>query len=340
MIITDEEKVRLQRLFDATNKMNEPITGSTVLEWYDRRKAAREKFRLLFNSANLEQLSKDDFVSFLYFENNQSWTGLYRRGTEAAEHINEVKKAIAYLQNESVDIRTRINEVLRGKLAVKGMGKNLATAILHVCDNADKYGVWNNMAEGTLEKLGLLPEMTTNKGETYARINEVLNSIKKELNTDLAHVDCFMYRARELLEGDTTGKNATGQTTEGVAFRLEKELIDFIAKNISVIESGLQFKENEYPTDAGRIDLLGIDRKGNFIVIETKKGRESDKVVGQISRYMGWVKLKMANHSQNVRGIIITNESDEQLSYAVAAHDNIKLKYYRVKFELADHLSN
>jgi hypothetical protein len=254
--------------------------------------------------------------------------------------MNEVKKAIAYLQNESVDIRTRINEVLGGKLAVKGMGKNLATAILHVCDNSDKYGVWNNMAEGTLEKLGLLPEITTNKGETYARINEVLNNIKKELNTDLAHVDCFMYMARELLEGDTTGKNATDQTIEGVSFRLEKELIDFIAKNISLIENGLQFKEKEYPTDAGRIDLLGVDKKGDFIVVETKKGRESDKVVGQISRYMGWVKLKMANHSQNVRGIIITNEPDEQLSYAVAAHDNIKLKYYRVKFELTDHLSN
>jgi hypothetical protein len=52
MIITDEDKVRLQRLFTATNKMNEPIAGNTVLEWYDRRKAAREKFRLLFNLAN------------------------------------------------------------------------------------------------------------------------------------------------------------------------------------------------------------------------------------------------------------------------------------------------
>jgi hypothetical protein len=337
-MITDEEKRNLQRLFNATNTMNEPITGSTVLEWYERRRLAKEKFGLIFSSANLEKLTKEDFISFLYFENNQSWTGLYRRGTEAAEHLNELKKAIAYLQDESIDIKTRINEVLDGKLAVKGMGKNLATAILHVCDKADKYGVWNNMAEGTLEKLGLLPEMTTNKGEAYARINEVLNNIKRELNTDLDHVDCFMYMARELLEGETTGKIATSQMIEGVSFRLEKELIDFLAKNISVIESGLQFREKEYPTDAGRIDLLCVDKKGDFVVIETKKGRESDKVVGQISRYMGWIKLKMANHKQNVRGIIITNEPDEQLSYAIAPHDNIKLKYYRVKFELADNL--
>jgi len=134
MMIRYEEKRNLQRLFEAVNKMNEPITGSTVLEWYERRRAAKEKYGFLFNSANLEKLNKEDFISFLYFENNQSWTGLYRRGTEAAEHIDEVKKAIAYLQDETVDIKTRINEVLDGRFAVRGMGKNLATAILHVCD--------------------------------------------------------------------------------------------------------------------------------------------------------------------------------------------------------------
>jgi len=193
------------------------------------------------------------------------------------------------------------------------------------------------MAEGTLELLGLLPKMSTDKGETYTRINEVLNTIKRELNTDLARVDCFMYMARELLESET-GKILTDQTMEGVSFRLEKELIDFLAKNITIIESGLQLQQKEYPTDAGRIDILCTDTKGDFVVIETKKGRESDKVVGQISRYMGWVKLKMADHNQNVRGVIITNEPDEQLSYAIAPHSNIKLKYYKVKFELTDYL--
>lgn len=338
MTITDEEKGNLQRLFSAVNKMNEPITGSTVLEWFERRRAAKEKFGFLFNSANLEKLNRDDFISFLYFEHNQSWTGLYRRGTAAAEHFDEVKKAMAYLQDESIDIKNRINEVLGGRFAVKGMGKNLATAILHVCDNSDRYGVWNNMAEGTLELLGLLPKMSTDRGEAYTQINEVLNIIKRELNTDLARVDCFMYMARELLESEITGKIVTDQTIEGVSFRLEKELIDFLAKNISVIEDGLRLHEKEYPTDAGRIDILCTDRKGDFVVIETKKGRESDKVVGQISRYMGWVKLKMANQNQSVRGIIITNEPDEQLSYAVAPHGNMKLKYYKVKFELTDHL--
>jgi len=337
-MITDEERRNLQKLFNTVNKMNEPMTGSTVLEWYERRKIAKEKFRQLFNPANLEKLEKDEFVAFLYFENNQSWTGLYRRGIEAAENLNGLKKAIAYLQNETVDIKARINEVLDGRFAVRGMGKNLATAVLHVCDNSDKYGVWNNMVEGTLELMGLLPRMTTNKGETYARINEVLNNIKIELNTDLARVDCFMYMARGLLEGEKAEQITPQEGVEGVSLSLEKDLINFLAKNTSLIENGLQLKEKEYQTEgAGRIDLLCIDRNGDFVVIETKKGRESDKVVGQVSRYMGWVKLKLARQDQRVRGIVITNEPDEQLNYAIAPHENIKLKYYKVRFDLSDH---
>jgi len=336
-IITDEEKANLRRLFDSVKKMNEPITGTTVPEWYEKRKAAKEKFRQLFSPANLGRLSKEEFMTFLYFENNQSWTGLYRRGTQAAENMEGVRKAIAYLENESIDVKTRVNGVLDGQLAVTGMGKNLATGILHVYDSSDKYCVWNNMVEGTLELLGLLPRLTTNKGECYVRINEVLNNIKKELDTDLAYVDCFMYMVRELLGGEP-GKIAP-EGPEGVSVSLEKDLVNFLAKNISLVESGLQLQQKEFQTDeAGRIDLLCVDKDGNFVVIETKKGKESDKVVGQVSRYMGWVKLKLAKQNQKVRSIIITNEPDEQLHYAVAPHDNIKLKYYKVKFELSDQL--
>jgi len=334
-MITEEEKSNLKRLFDAIKKINEPITGITVPEWYEKRKAAKEKYRQLFSPANLAKLSKEEFMTFLYFENNQSWTGLYRRGTEAAENMQGLREAIAYLQKEPIDIKTRINEVLDGRLAVKGMGKNLATAILQVCDNQDKYGVWNNMVEGTLELLGLLPRLTTNRGESYARINEILNIIKTELNTDLVYVDCFMYMAREFLGGEGT-EITTREIPGGVSVSLEKDLINFLAKNISLVEGGLQLQQKEFQTEAGRIDLLCIDKEGNFVVIETKKGKESDKVVGQVSRYMGWVKLKQAEQNQKVRGIIITNEPDDQLNYAVAPHDNIKVKYYKVRFELSD----
>lgn len=327
----------LLELFKTVKSMKEPVTGITVPEWYEKRKLAKERFRVFFSQPNLQRLSKDEFLTFLYLENNQSWTGLYRRGTEAADDMPKLKEAIAYLQNESIDAKTRINEVLDGKLAVKGMGKNLATAILHVCDQSDRYGVWNNKVEESLEQLGLLPKLTTDRGECYVRINEVLNRLKKELETDLIYIDCFMYMVLEFLKGKAT-ERIEGRVVEGISVSLEKDLVNFLATNTSLVEDGLQLKEKEYSTDIGRIDLLCVDRDGNFVVVETKKGKESDKVVGQISRYMGWVKTKIAQENQHVRGIIITNEPDEQLNYAVAAHDNVKLKYYKVQFQLHDSL--
>jgi RecB family endonuclease NucS len=117
---------------------------------------------------------------------------------------------------------------------------------------------------------------------------------------------------------------------------LEKDLINYLASDPSQIEKGLELKEKEYDTkNAGRIDLLCIDRNSDFVVIETKKGKESDKVVGQIQRYMGWINRNLAKNGENVRGIIIVNEFDGKakwLDYAVSVNDNIQLKYYEVKF--------
>ena len=57
------------------------------------------------------------------------------------------------------------------------------------------------------------------------------------------------------------------------------------------------------------------DQKGNYVVIETKKAGESDKVVGQILRYVGGLKKE----GKKVRGIIIVNEPDEKLEFAIEA---------------------
>jgi len=118
---------------------------------------------------------------------------------------------------------------------------------------------------------------------------------------------------------------------------LEKDLANYLANDPSLIEEGLKLKGKEYDTrNVGRIDILCIDRTGDFVVVETKKGKESDKVVGQIQRYMGWVKRNLSKKGENVRGIIIVNEFDEWLDYAVSVNENIRLLYYEVKFAVRD----
>jgi restriction system protein len=83
-------------------------------------------------------------------------------------------------------------------------------------------------------------------------------------------------------------------------FVLEKYLEDFIVSNFLTIfqgqlkiyedsdeDEGQQFDTNEI----GRIDILAIEPSTkSFVVIELKKGRPSDEVVGQTLRYMGWDK--------------------------------------------------
>ena len=112
-------------------------------------------------------------------------------------------------------------------------------------------------------------------------------------------------------------------------------MINYLASDPSQIEAGLELKGKEYDTKSvGRIDLLCIDKNRDFVVVETKKGKESDKVVGQIQRYMGWITRNLAKNGGSVRGIIIVNECDEWLDYAVSVNDNIQLKYYEVKWSI------
>jgi len=132
-------------------------------------------------------------------------------------------------------------------------------------------------------------------------------------------------------EKDKKGEEAFEQYT---SVSLEKDLKEYLAKNPNVLEKGLTLIQKEFPTDVGSIDLLFSDNKGFDVITELKKGKESDIVVGQISRYIGWI---IKNKNKKVRGIIVVNEPDQRLEYSILPFGGlIKIKYYRVKFEVSD----
>lgn len=128
-------------------------------------------------------------------------------------------------------------------------------------------------------------------------------------------------------------------------FVLEKYLEDFIVSNFDTIFRGhlRVFEDSEgndgqqYATDIGPIDILAIDEKTKaFVVIELKKGRPSDRVVGQVLRYMGWVKRNLCNNGQSVRGLVICRDYDPKLTYALEMTNSIDVRYYSVSFKLKD----
>lgn len=128
-------------------------------------------------------------------------------------------------------------------------------------------------------------------------------------------------------------------------FPVENHLRDFIANNISAIKVGghkLQlFTDNtgrdglEYPTDVGRIDILAVDESANFVVFELKLSRGSDRAIGQIMRYMGWVKQNLAKEKK-VKGVIVAKAADEKLKYAASITPNISLFEYDLDFKIKE----
>jgi restriction system protein len=74
--------------------------------------------------------------------------------------------------------------------------------------------------------------------------------------------------------------------------------------------------------------------KSVLLVIELKKGRVSDVVVGQTQRYMGYVQGELAEPNQKVQGLIIGLDEDLRLKRALAVTQNIEFYRYQVTFKL------
>ena len=129
-----------------------------------------------------------------------------------------------------------------------------------------------------------------------------------------------------------------------VAFALEKHLEDFLVANWEKTDLGKDFDifaedgekvGQQYPTDTGPMDILAISKdKSTLLVVELKRGRASDVVVGQILRYMGYVTVVLAQEHQTVRGLIIAKDADLKMQRALTAAPNIDFYRYQIDFKL------
>jgi len=86
-----------------------------------------------------------------------------------------------------------------------------------------------------------------------------------------------------------------------------------------------------YRTEAGEIDLLCYDSKGNLVVIELKRDRAPDRVVAQIDRYLSWVRANLAQPGQRVWGLIIARRFDSRLFHTLQRRRDIRIWTYQWK---------
>ncbi len=171
---------------------------------------------------------------------------------------------------------------------------------------------------------------------TYTDTNQ--NASEKDIEADLNTLLTYYLKTLEL------PTNTSGSGYNSGLFHIEKQLEDFLIENWDKTELGKKYNliiedgelvSRQYKTDIGIIDILVKDKKtDSFVVIELKKDQTSDDTVGQIARYMGWIREK--KNDKNVTGIIIAGSEDEKLNYALKMVPNVKLFLYEVDFKLRE----
>jgi len=125
-------------------------------------------------------------------------------------------------------------------------------------------------------------------------------------------------------------------------FAYEKDLQNYLAKNLHLIEPGLQLFEDEgvngleFPVGGRFVDILATDSSGNYVVIELKVSKGYDRVVGQLLRYMAWIKKNQAELGQAVRGIIIARNISEDLLLACSSVEGVQLFEYELSVALRE----
>ena len=84
----------------------------------------------------------------------------------------------------------------------------------------------------------------------------------------------------------------------------------------------------------GRIDLLVEDTGTNdLIVIELKRDQSDDRVIGQTSRYMTWVRENLARSDQRVWGIVCVHRASEGLKLSAKNILGLKVYEYDLSFQ-------
>jgi endonuclease len=149
----------------------------------------------------------------------------------------------------------------------------------------------------------------------------------------------------EMVEGDVLKEEALGdladeESDEAAAgsseFLLEKDLQRYLAENLDCIEPGLSLYQEdgiggvEFDAGGRRIDILAVDLHGALVVIELKVSKGYDRVVGQLLRYMNWIRKELADPGQRVRGLIVCRAMSEDLRLACASIQDVELLEYRL----------
>lgn len=216
-------------------------------------------------------------------------------------------------------------------------------------DGQGNYFVGEVIGDYEYHKGGTLPHRRSvrwyTKSISREEMSEALRNSTGSIGT-VSNISGYAEEIEKLISGDRPASIiATDETIEDPSiFALEKHLEDFLVQNWQHTELGKHYDIYEedgemvgqqYPSDTGLIDILAISKnKKEILVVELKKGRATDVVVGQVQRYMGYVKEELAESGQTVKGAIIAFEDDIRIRRVLSVAPNIDFYTYKISFKL------
>jgi hypothetical protein len=141
-----------------------------------------------------------------------------------------------------------------------------------------------------------------------------------------------LYGGTEVI--DTVKYYETEENMNNISYK--NEVQDILVKDLEVIEAGLKLYKSDdnngikYPAEGKYIDILAIDKEGDYVIIDIDYGKGNENKIGEVLRNKNWIERNIAKVGQKVRGIIISNEITEDLIMACINLPEIELCEYEI----------
>jgi len=114
---------------------------------------------------------------------------------------------------------------------------------------------------------------------------------------------------------------------------MEKDFVEKIVQDPSCIEDGFRLLREEKATYSGSIDLYGVDKDGNKVIVEVKRSQATPAAVIQLEAYIKDFKKK--NSEVKIRGILIAQRVPTMVRRLLEDR-GLEYKELEYEFELVD----
>ncbi len=304
----------------------------------------KKYYRIMLGQKSMyaEEAHQGGFIGAGWFEN----VDLSNKLTEKWRNFN--KKYIPLYLKKYPDKNKIAAGLACGMLHTITKGINKGDIVLSP-DGEGNYFVGEVIGDYEYKKGEILPhrrKVNWFSGKiSREEMSEALKNSAGSIGT-VSDISGYAQEIEKLLSGNKIQPITVNDETieEPSIFALEKHLEDFLVQNWENTKLGEEYeiyKEDgnkigqQFPTDTGKIDILAISKdKKELLVVELKKGRASDAVVGQVQCYMGYVQDVLAEKGQKVKGVIIAFEDDDRIQRALSVASNIDFYSYKINFKL------